>query len=149
MTFWDSSALVPLLVEEPASIAARDMLARDRDVIIWMMTGVELLSALGRLGREVRDLEDVLGPLRTEVVDLVRRCARVTDADAVRRRAERLVSVHALSAADALQLGAALVVAANQPEHLPFVTLDKALARAARVEGFPVIPAVFPWGPVG
>ena len=61
--------------------------------------------------------------------------------EAVRQRAERLVGVHALSAADALQLAAALVVSREQPETLEFVTLDRVLARAARLEGFPVIGA--------
>jgi hypothetical protein len=57
----------------------------------------------------------------------------------VRQRAERLASVHALSAADALQLAAALVVSREHPETLEYVTLDKVLARAARLEGFTVI----------
>jgi predicted nucleic acid-binding protein len=57
----------------------------------------------------------------------------------VRRRAERLVGVHPIAAADALQLAAALVTCRDRPESLEFVTLDTVLARSARLEGFPVV----------
>jgi uncharacterized protein len=139
MKFWDSSALVPLLIDEPASNTFRHVLARDRHIVVWMMTGVELLSMLGRLGRQGAGLDDVLPGLRTEAIALVKRCTRVSDADGVRRRAERLVGVHALAAADAMQLGAALVAAGDRPETLAFATLDRQLARAAELEGFRVI----------
>ena len=51
MRFWDTSALIPLIVDEPATPEVRRLLADDRDVVVWMLTGVELLSTLGRLGR--------------------------------------------------------------------------------------------------
>jgi predicted nucleic acid-binding protein len=104
-----------------------------------MFSSVEVLSALARLDRSSDGLADLVSSIRRAVLDRVRRCHQVTIADAVRQRAERLVSVHALSAADALQLAAALVVSREQPETLEFVTLDKVLARAARFEGFRVV----------
>jgi hypothetical protein len=51
----------------------------------------------------------------------------------------RLLRVHDLRAADALQLGAALTFAEGQPDALGFVTLDGRLAKAAVREGFPVV----------
>ena len=45
MKFWDTSALVPLIVDEPGTKAARDLLAEDADVMIWTLTSVELLSS--------------------------------------------------------------------------------------------------------
>jgi predicted nucleic acid-binding protein len=139
--FWDSSALVPLIVEEPATPAMRRLLAQDRDVIVWMFTSVELLSTLGRLGRLSKGLEDVLPSARAEVLDLFKRWVAVTHVEGVRRRAERLVGVHPLTAADAMQLGAALMASTDHPETLEFVTLDQALARSARLEGFRVVSA--------
>ena len=59
--------------------------------------------------------------------------------DAVREVARRLLRVHPLRAADALQLAAAVLVSGGRPSTLEFVTLDDWLAAAARVEGFPVI----------
>jgi len=137
--FWDSSALVPLVLDEPASAEMRRLMREDGDAIVWMLASVEVLSALARLERSSRELDDLLGGVRRDALDRVRRCHAVTMVDAVRQRAERLVSVHALTAADALQLAAALVASREQPETLEFVTLDKVLARAARLEGFPVV----------
>lgn len=139
MRFWDSSALVPLVVDEPASVHMRRLAADGTETIVWAFSSVELLSALARLERSSRDLDDLLGGVRRDALDLVRRCRPVTQVDAVRQRAERLVSVHALTSADALQLAAALVAAREQPETFEFVTLDKVLARAARLEGFRVL----------
>ena len=139
MRFWDTSALVPLIIDEPSTKAARDLVARDADILIWTMTSVELLSALRRLGRLSDGLQDLLPAMRAHALDLVGRCALVTDIDGVRRRAERLVGVHALASADALQLAAALAASEDRPERLDLVTLDQPLARSARLEGFRVI----------
>jgi hypothetical protein len=104
-----------------------------------MLTSVELLSAIGRLGRQSAGLDDVLPGLRAGAIDLIRRCATVTDIGGVRRRAERLVGVHPLAAADAMQLAAALVACDDRPERLEFLTLDTRLARCAQLEGFRVV----------
>jgi len=138
--FWDTSALVPLVVDEAATEPARHLLSEDPAVIVWMLSGVELLSALARLGRSSSGLDDLLPTLRHDVLTQFTRWATVTDVDGVRRRAERLVGVHPLAAADAMQLGAALVAASDRPETLEFVTLDRPLARAAQLEGFRVLP---------
>ena len=49
------------------------------------------------------------------------------------------MDTHPLRAADALQLGAALVVAENRTAPLTFVTFDRRLAEAAEREGFEVL----------
>jgi uncharacterized protein with PIN domain len=107
--FWDTSALVPLLVEEPTTGAMRAHLAEDGQVIVWMLTSVELLSTLGRLGRQTAELADLLPGVRADAMQLFARWSAVIDVPAVARRAERLVGVHPLAAADAMQLGAALL----------------------------------------
>ena len=94
---------------------------------------------IARLDRTATGLEDLLTGVRRDASERVRRCHPVTQAEAVRQRAERLVSLHPLTAADALQLAAALVAAREQPDAFEFVTLDKTLARAARLEGFRVV----------
>jgi uncharacterized protein len=137
--FWDTSALAPLVLDEPATSAMRELVAKDPDVIIWILSSVELLSMLGRLGRQTPELADLLPGVRLDAMDLFRHWATVTHVDGVKRRAERLVGVHPLSAADAMQLGAALLASGDRPETLPFVTLDRHLARAAQLEGFRVV----------
>jgi hypothetical protein len=62
----------------------------------------------------------------------------VTALEVVRRHAERVVGTHAIRAADALQIGAALVAAAEDPATLEFVTFDQPQAAAAEREGFHV-----------
>ncbi|MEZ5285754.1 MAG: type II toxin-antitoxin system VapC family toxin [Vicinamibacterales bacterium] len=141
MRFWDSSALVPLFVDEPASADMRRLVRDDPHAIVWTLSSVEILSAIARLERTSSGLEDLLGGVRQEVMQRLRQCHAVTLVDVVRQRAERLVNVHALTAADALQLAAALVAAREQPDAFDFVTLDTALARAARLEGFRVLGA--------
>jgi predicted nucleic acid-binding protein len=55
-------------------------------------------------------------------------------------RARHLLTKHRLRGMDALQLAAALVACGHVPRSLPFVTLDRDLASAARAEGFDVLP---------
>ena len=56
----------------------------------------------------------------------------------VRRAARRLLRVHALRAADALQLAAATIASEAHPGPLEIVPLDGRLIDAARRESFPV-----------
>lgn len=63
----------------------------------------------------------------------------IQPADAVRRTATRILRVHPLRAAPALQLAAARVASEDRPETLPFVTLDDRLVHAAQREGLEVI----------
>ena len=65
--------------------------------------------------------------------------SEITNVELVRRHAERLVESYPLRAADALQLGAALIAAEGDPTNLELVTLDRNLADAAEREGFAVL----------
>jgi hypothetical protein len=56
-----------------------------------------------------------------------------------RERAERALALHVLSAADALQLGAALLAVGDRPKNRVFITADDRLGDAAAAEGFDVI----------
>jgi predicted nucleic acid-binding protein len=57
----------------------------------------------------------------------------------VRETTARILRVHALRAADALQLAAAFAAAERRPASLEMVTLDERLAGVARKEGFTVV----------
>jgi len=70
---------------------------------------------------------------------LARAWREVQPVTVVRTTAIRLMRVHPLRTADALQLGAAIVAAEEHPATLPVVTLDERLAQAAEREGFAVI----------
>jgi len=50
--FWDTSALISLLVAERGTTRAERWLREDPAVVVWTLTRVELLSALARRRRE-------------------------------------------------------------------------------------------------
>ena len=140
MRFWDSSAVVPLCVAEPHSANARSLLVGDPAVAVWWATRTECLSALTRRMREgglapagYRAARRVLAALAETWVELL-------PSEAVRATAERLLAVHALRAADAFQLGAALAWCRGQPSRHGIVTLDIRLRDAASREGFDALP---------
>lgn len=138
MRFWDSSALVPLFVREAASGAMRDLIADEPDVACWWGTPPECWRAFARLRRE--DVIDaatesrLLGRLEQARASWL----EILPDDALRRRSGQLLRVHALRAADALQLAAARAWAGGTAGE--FVTLDERLALAARLEGLTVLP---------
>jgi predicted nucleic acid-binding protein len=139
--FWDTSAVVPLLVVEPATDALRPLVTADPSLVVWWATQTECVSALSRRRREgvlsERDhaaARSVLDALRTAWSELL-------PSNVVRQRAERLLGTHALRAADAFQLAAALLWARGETTGRGFVSFDERLRQAAAVEGFDVLPA--------
>lgn len=140
MRFWDSLAVVPLLVAEAATDVARTALREDAAMIVWRLTGTEIISALFRRRRAEEIDEAGVAAAQRRLAALEARWTAVEDLDPVVRRARRLLSTHSLRSADALQLAAALIACDEHPELLPLVTLDDRLAQAARREGFAVVP---------
>jgi predicted nucleic acid-binding protein len=137
--FWDSSAIVPLVLEERASVACRHALRADPVMAVWALTRTEIVSAIRR--RE-RDGELDAAEVATALGRIEKRSERWTEVEAleaVRERAERLLGIHALRAADALQLGAALALFDDRPRGRFFLTRDTDLAGAAGREGFSVV----------
>jgi len=138
--FWDSSAIVPLVCREAESARTRAWLRADPVVVVWCLAATEVVSALARQRREG-------GLTAARLIDAKRRLAGLEGAwsevaalDAVRARARRLLEVHALSAADALHLGAALVVVEERTQGVGFVSFDERLREAAARECFESIP---------
>ena len=139
MKFWDSSVIVPLLVDQASSVAVGSEAERDPDLVVWWGTGVECVSAFTRLEREGKITTAELVSAIHNLPALAASWQEIQPTARVRQTAERLLRVHPLRAADALQLAAAVIAADGSPETLPFVTLDDRLARAAEREGFPVV----------
>ncbi len=140
MRFWDSSALVPLVVEQPTSSRAERWMAEDADAVTWTLTPVEVVSALRRLVRDGLLAERAATQAERISDELLARSHVITAAEDVKGIARRLLRVHALRAADALQLGAALAWAEGRPAGRFLHTLDARLAIAAEREGF-LVPA--------
>ncbi len=138
MRFWDSSAVVPLLVEQTSSARVAAWLAEDPALVVWTLTPAEVVSALRRLVREAGLEEERARLAETRLDELVRASHLVVDVEPVKARAARLLRLHPLRAFDALQLGAAVHWAEGHPDGRSFHTLDARLALAARREGFQV-----------
>lgn len=139
MKFWDSSAVVPLLLPEAPADRLFDLLEREPVMLVWWGTSVECASAVARREREgglrVAAASAALERLR----DLADGWQEILPTDAIRTTAQRLLRVHPLRAADSLQLAAAVVAAEQERGTLEFVSLDERLREAASREGFPVV----------
>ncbi len=138
MRFWDSSAIVPLLVHEPSFEVLRQLLLSDAEMIVWWGTAVECTSALARREREGALGTDAANSAYRRLRELSDTWSEMLPSNSVRITAQRPLRTHALRAADSLQLAAAIVAAEGDPSSLRFVTLDHQLAEAARREGFEV-----------
>lgn len=139
MKFWDSSALVPLVSKEAGSARLQRLLSRDPGVTVWAFSPVEVHSALVRR-RRAQELGAIeLKEARQRIRDLAQGWSVVVSLDAVIQRAMRMLDVHELRAADALQLAAALTACDDDVTRLPIVCLDDRLGVAAEREGFTVI----------
>lgn len=106
------------------------MMSRDRRWVVSRLTYVEMLRALGRVGRDT----DASGELRLdwptfEVVEL---------SEPVAERAAALAVEEDLRSLDAVQLSCAIEVAGAD---LSVVTWDSRLYRAAARRGLAVLPA--------
>ena len=138
MRFWDSSALVPLLVEEEVTAALRDLYRGEPGMITWWGTPVECASAIARLEREERLSPPAVKESLQLLDTLTPHWHRIEPVDAVLETARRLLRVHPLRAADSLQLAAAFLASEGRPKTLEFVCLDDRLGTAAEREGFRV-----------
>lgn len=139
MRFWDASAIVPLVCRESLSPRSRSLYREDPVLLVWTLTPTEVLSAVSRKRREGTMSQSVFRKCKRRLSLLTADWMEVYDLDAVKIRAHRLLEVHSLRAADALQLAAALVGVFDQPAGFEFVTFDAALSAAAEREGFSVI----------
>ena len=107
MRFWDSSAVIPLLFQEPASGKLQRMLATDRQMHVWWATELECISAIARREREGLASRSVSAALE-RLSQFREDWSEVLPSAAVRETARRLLRVHPLRTCDSLQLAAAL-----------------------------------------
>jgi predicted nucleic acid-binding protein len=135
MKFWDSSAVVPLLVYEEHTEGALRRLRQDPEMAVWWGTAVECASALARLERDGAPADRVADAF-ARLDALAEAWSEVEPHDDIRSTARRLLRVHPLRAADALQLAAAYLVAEGRPATLEVLTLDDRVRLAAVKEGF-------------
>jgi len=137
--FWDSSAILPLLVEESTTPSAFGYYGDNPGIVAWWGTPVECASALARLERETKLTSTEVTQALDQLAALQAAWHEVQPRDGVRLIAQRLLRLHPLRAADSLQLAAALLACEHRPQGWQFVCLDARLSQAAEREGFRVI----------
>jgi len=126
-------------VRQPASGRTRSLYRSDAGVIAWWTTRVESESAISRLERDGAFQPRASRAARARLERFATTWQEVQPSDPIREGARRLLRVHTLRAADALQLAAAIAAAEGRPASLAFVCLDDRLAVAAEREGFMVL----------
>ena len=135
MRFWDSSALVPLCLEQPRTATALRWQREDPELVVWWGSAIECASAIARLHREGHLTTAEEAQARALLTELKASWYEVQPGDAVREQALRILRLHPVRAADAVQLAAALEWGGTPPEG-ELVTFDDRLREAARREGF-------------
>ena len=143
MKFWDTSAIVSLCVNEPSSSTVKVILVEDPSMVVWWATRTECVSAFIRQVREGglsvasnRKARQILGTL-------AKTWSEIQPSETIRGMAERLLAVHALRAANAFQLAAALQWCQGRTVDMFFVSFDTRLLEAGYKEGFTLLPPEF------
>lgn len=136
MKFWDSSAITPLLIEEADTALRAEQLRADPDLLVWYGTLPEIESAICRRLREKSIDPTQAEAARNRLNSIAAAWFEVQPTQLLRSRAMRLLRLHPLRAADAMQLAAALIAFRENTTGNSFLTGDHRLATAATLEGF-------------
>lgn len=133
--FWDSSALVTLCVDQPASLLYRGF-AYQFDIVVWWSAPVEIQSALERLRRMGQLNEPDYAGAEKRLKQLEQDWSEIRPSNPLRSQAATFLTQFPLKAADSLQLAVAWRWAQQRPAGHRFLTADTQLAAAARQLGF-------------
>ena len=140
MNFWDSSALNAVLLAEAESGRIKRVLRVDPGIVVWWGSRAECASAIFRKTREGRLVDSDLEPVLDRLHHIMTDALVIRPEDALLDTAIRLMRRNSLSAADAVQLSAAVTWCRERPQGKGFVCLDQRLREAARREGFRLLP---------
>jgi len=135
--FWDSSALVPLCVQEAATHSAESYL-RKVVPVVWWGSAVEIHSVICRLHREKEITDQGKQGAIARLELLSRGWKEILPGDQLRDLALQLLGEYLLRAADSLQLAAALTWCDQRPARRNFICADPKLSTAAKSIGFVV-----------
>lgn len=134
--YWDTSALLALLFQEPGSAKVRDLSLHEGGLPGYtsFLTFVEMESAYARRLAEGSLGRDALSRLRLEARELEAALAVIWPDDEILAEARRNVAELGLRPADAIQLASARA-AAKAIAPTRFASLDGRLNEAARAVG--------------
>ena len=138
MSFWDSSALVPLCTNEPRSILAGKLWKQFPEHFVWWETSVEICSALARLEREnkLNAQKRLKAEHRLNILEKI--WTEIEPEPRIKELSRTFPATHGLKAADSLQFAAALIWCKETPKNKDFVSGDVKLLKAAEDVGFTI-----------
>jgi predicted nucleic acid-binding protein len=136
--FWDSSALIPLCVQERTSNKVKT-LAKQFVPVVWWATTVEIHSAVARLHRSGELDEAARQAALNRLSVLSRGWREILPSDKLRAQAGVLLDTYSLRAPDSLQLVSAMIWCQQRPALQRFVSSDVRLCEAAAQAGFAVV----------
>jgi uncharacterized protein len=136
--FWDSSALIPLCVQERTSNKVKT-LAKQFVPVVWWATTVEIHSAVARLHRSGELDEAARQAALNRLSVLSRGWREILPSDKLRAQAGVLLDTYSLRAPDSLQLASAMIWCQQRPALQRFVSSDVRLCEAAAQAGFAVV----------
>jgi predicted nucleic acid-binding protein len=136
--FWDTSALVPLCVQQQPS-AAVQQLVQQYEISVWWGTAVEMRSAFERLLRMGQLTAAEYAAAASRLGMLRRSWRELQPSEALRSKAEAFLMQYPLKAADSLQLAAAWTWCAGSAKSRVLILANGQLMAAARQVGFQVV----------
>ncbi len=139
MIFWDSSALMALISDEPESPKWTRHFRDDPQMCVWWGTLLECESGIQRRLRQSQITQEQAQLARELLAKLAEHWLEVPPSAQLRNLARRLIRTHPLRAGDALQLAAALTLVAGGIEKLRFACADVRLNEAAEIENLTVL----------
>jgi predicted nucleic acid-binding protein len=132
ITYFDTSALLPIVIEEPASDRASDLWIRSTQVISSLLVVPEARAGLGKAHRSGRITVRALARTRTALEHVIGQLD-LTEVDAgLAHRAGDLAEAHGLRGYDAMHLASAEAI---NHEDFVFVCGDRRLTEAAALLG--------------
>lgn len=138
MSFWDTSAVVPLCLNESRSQSAKRLWRLFETCYVWQETAVEIESTFARLEREGNLLTEDYTFAQHLLRRLEGRWLTVESTNRTTELARQFPQKYGLKAMDSLQLAAALVWCKELPKNKDFVSADDRLLKAAAKAGFNV-----------
>ena len=135
IVYFDTSALVPLLLSEPGTPLAQQLWDQADHVVSTRLVYAEARAALAQANRLGRVTSSQLRKLVTGLDDLYGQIDRIAVDDALVVRAGDLAETHQLRGYDAIHLAALERVAG---EHTVLASGDHDLCTAAAALGFAV-----------
>lgn len=136
--YFDTSALIKLLVPETGSEQARSAYAETSSVLCASIGYVEATSALTRMRKGKRITSGELRGKQATLERFWRSASIYTANEGLIDLAARIARENALRAYDAVHLAAAVSFAQDEP--LEFACWDRELRAAAKRRGFALVP---------